>query len=394
MAETAVAKRDARMETLRAYVSMRASRIDLVVAESARKLLTPKRLWNLFVLAATRQPQLLDCTVESVMRSLEQSAACGLDPSGRGGLAYLVPFKNGKTGKKECTFIAGYKGLRLNMLRSGAVQWAEARVVHIGDDFAYHYGLQPELRHEPKYTGAPNATQEWADITHAYAIARLQDQEQPYFVVLNRGDLEQIRKQSRAKTGPWYDWPGRMSAKSAIRRLANDVPYDPDSVLAKTMEYEESDLPVIGDTDTEEDILSITAELVEGQSASGGQTKVDRMKEVAAKRKAEKEKAQHASSPKPESEPVAPVAPEPEGEPEVPEEILILIPVDDRKLMKHPNEAFAGVMRVELSGASRMVGQHQAHPNEFVCTCDDWNKESPCRHIAKAQGFLMQNKEL
>ena len=56
-----------------------------------------------------------------------------------------MPFKNGKTGNLEAVFIPGYKGLRLNLIRSGVARKVVARVVYKGDEFTYAYGLQEHL---------------------------------------------------------------------------------------------------------------------------------------------------------------------------------------------------------------------------------------------------------
>ena len=116
-----------------------------------------------------------------------------------------------------------------------------------------------------------------------------------------------------------------------------------------------------------------------GVETPPGKSKIDQMKEAMAKRKAEAKKAK---------------APAPEPAPEVPDEVLILVPVADRKLMKTPNKAFTGVLRIEQSGGTRFVGQHQADEKHFVCTCDDWSVETPCEHIEQAKDLLKKAGEL
>ena len=52
-------------------------------------------------------PQLAECSVPSVLGYFMQAAACGLEPASMLGQCYAVPFRNAKTGQRECQFIVG-----------------------------------------------------------------------------------------------------------------------------------------------------------------------------------------------------------------------------------------------------------------------------------------------
>ena len=73
---------------------------------------TVRRLAMLSRVAVTKTPKLLQCTSESFCFAVMTAAELGLDFSGALGEAYLVPFKNNKTGQYEAVLVPGWKGLR------------------------------------------------------------------------------------------------------------------------------------------------------------------------------------------------------------------------------------------------------------------------------------------
>lgn len=113
--------------------------------------LSPQRLYQMYVSTINREPQLANCSVESVLSCFMKCAALGLEPSNVDGLgrAYILPYgnKNYRTGQKEATLIIGYKGMIDLARRSGQIRDISARAVHEGDEFAYSYGLNEDLRH-------------------------------------------------------------------------------------------------------------------------------------------------------------------------------------------------------------------------------------------------------
>src|SRR5690606_29461645 len=74
-----------------------------VKAEIARALprhVDPDRLMRVALTVIRQNPELRECTVPSLLAAVMQCAQLGLEP-GVLGHAYLVPFRNNKTGQRE-----------------------------------------------------------------------------------------------------------------------------------------------------------------------------------------------------------------------------------------------------------------------------------------------------
>lgn len=182
------------------------------------KHLTAERMLNIGVVAASRNPLLLECDPRTILRCMVQASMLGLEPDTPLGLSYLVPFKNGKTGQYECQLITGYRGMIELARRSGNIQSLEAHVVYEGDQFAYELGLAPKLSH------VPNMVDGTDNIIASYAIAKLVGGG-IQFEVMSRKEIDAIRLRSKAsKYGPWVTDYSEMARKTVVRRLAKYLP--------------------------------------------------------------------------------------------------------------------------------------------------------------------------
>lgn len=192
--------------------------------------MSEERMFQLAVSAYNSEPKLAQCSSVSLLSCVMKCAALGLEPSAVDGLgrAYILPFKNRKTGRMEATFILGYKGMIDLARRSGEISDISARAVYEGDEFEYSYGLDETLHHVP--SGLPKDD---AKLTHAYCVAKFKDGGH-YFNVLTREDIEKARASSQAgatKYSPWSTHFESMAVKTAVRRA---FPYLPVSVEAQS----------------------------------------------------------------------------------------------------------------------------------------------------------------
>ena len=193
------------------------------------KHMTSERFLQLTVSAVNHEPKLLECDFVTLMSCVMRCSALGLEPSAVDGLgrAYILPYRNGKTGKMEATFILGYKGMLELARRSGEVLKIEAHAVHAGDDFMYRFGLDPYLAHTPRSGGNKD------NMTHVYMIAWLKNSPVPYFDVMTKGEVEDIRKRSRAKdSGAWVTDYEEMAKKTVLRRSFKYLPVSVDAQSA------------------------------------------------------------------------------------------------------------------------------------------------------------------
>jgi recombination protein RecT len=209
------------------------------------KHMNPDRMARVALTTIRTNPKLLECSIESLMGAVVQASQLGLEP-GLLGHCYLIPFRNGKTGKTDVQFIIGYKGLLDLVRRSGEIESIAAHVVHEKDTFEFEYGLDEKLRHVPCLVA------DRGQVTLAYAYAKFKDNGGYQIMVMTKPEIEAIRERSKAKdNGPWVtDWE-EMAKKTVLRRLCKYLPMSIE--IAGAIERDEqtvSDLPIIEDEGT------------------------------------------------------------------------------------------------------------------------------------------------
>ena len=176
------------------------------------------RMGRIAMTSIMRDPRLLECTPQSLIGAIIQSAQLGLEPDDLRGMAYLIPFRNNKRGTVEVQLLPGYKGLMDLARRSAKVSAIEADVVHTEDTFSYRKGTEQFLHHVKSEKADPGG------IKCVYALARYNNG-QCQFVVLTPQDVEKIRKSSRAgEEGPWVTHFDEMAKKTALRQLCKLLP--------------------------------------------------------------------------------------------------------------------------------------------------------------------------
>ena len=258
---TAVAKRNEQLVAVRGLLD----KITPQIAAALPKHMTPERMARIAFSAMQRQPLLLECTPQSLALCVITASELGLEPN-MIGHAYLVPYRNNKTGKTDAQLILGYKGLIDLARRSGALSTISVACVHERDKFEYELGLEPRLKHRPYMDG------DRGNVTLVYAVARLKDGGYQ-FEVMSRAEIEQVRKKSKAgSSGPWVEHWDEMAKKTVLRRLCKLLPSSIELVRAVAMD-EETDAGVAAHTDivagfvdTEPD--AVDAEIVSKPTAS------------------------------------------------------------------------------------------------------------------------------
>lgn len=204
-----------------AQLSTELDRRQALIAESAASLIDPVKMKGVVLSTFTRTPSLWECDPISIARSVVEAAQAGLEPTGSLGGAYLVPFFNSKTGRKEAQLIIGYTGLVKLARRSGEVAKVEARIVRQADAFAFGYGLHPYLDHVPALDVPTDAAN---PMTHAYAVAHFRSGE-TQFDVMSAAEILAIKARSKAKdSGPWVTDEAEMWKKTVLRRLSKLMP--------------------------------------------------------------------------------------------------------------------------------------------------------------------------
>ena len=211
--------------------------------------MSPDRMARIATTVLRQTPMLARCTPESFLGALLTASQLGLEP-GPTGDAYLVPFRDSKTGDYNVQFIPGYRGLIRLARNSGQLRDIWAEVVFENDEFDYSLGLHRDLKHKP-------AKGERGKPVYVYAAAELADGGRP-FVVMTHAEVEAIRKRSKASSsGPWVsDWAA-MARKTAVKQLAKWLPLSAE--MASAVALDGSIRTEVGD------LLDVTPTFIDGE---------------------------------------------------------------------------------------------------------------------------------
>ena len=182
--------------------------------------LAADRFRRVVLQSLVRNPDLLQCTPDSLVSAAAEAAQLGLEPSGAVGGAHIVRFKD------RAQLLIDYRGLVELARRSNEIEDVWADVVREKDHFVARRGLRPDLEHEPDYTAgrAPSPDTEGNRVIHVYAVAAFRSGHRR-FDVMSRAEVDAIRARSRAaNAGPWVtDW-SEMAKKTVMRRLCKTLP--------------------------------------------------------------------------------------------------------------------------------------------------------------------------
>ncbi len=185
------------------------------------KAISPVMLIRTAITALQRQPALFQCTSRSLCGCLMEVGQLGLTLDANLGHAWLIPFNNRKTGKKEAQLQIGYKGMIL-MGKDAVDVIFEMEVVYQGEAFKYTRGIGATITHEPPVERETDATK----IIAAYAIGYFPDGRFK-FEIMSRDAIEIIRKRApsaRGSSSPWDSDYAEMSKKTVLRRLFKTIP--------------------------------------------------------------------------------------------------------------------------------------------------------------------------
>lgn len=189
-----------------------------------------ERLIRTAIIAAEKNPYLLECDRQSFFNSIMTSGVLGLEMDGVTGQAFPIPFK------RKIQLVIGYKGYNTLGARSGMTITGE--VVREGDEFDYSLGSGAFIRHKPKLGNGER-------IIAAWALAASNGRP-PVPSILGIDDLLAIKEKSpgaKKPDSPWNDptigFPA-MCSKSAKRRLCRSTPLNIMQLAARMEEaYEE-----------------------------------------------------------------------------------------------------------------------------------------------------------
>ena len=208
------------------------------IAKALPKSITPERVARIALTTLRKNPGLLECDPNSFLGAVMQASQLGFELDDNLGLAYLVPFFNKKTGRKEVQLIVGYRGLIELARRSGKLRNVSARLVYENEPFSIEYGLMESIKHTPL-----PPSKRGDNIKGVYAVATMND-DSKIFDFLWAEEIEEIKKSSKAgnnTSSPWATHEEEMMKKSIIRRLMKYLSLSPEITKATVIdEYGEA----------------------------------------------------------------------------------------------------------------------------------------------------------
>lgn len=175
--------------------------------------LTPERMVRVAVNAIAKSPDLQKCSQVSLIGSILQSAALGLEPNTPLQEAALIPYGG------TCTFQPMYRGL-IKLARKGGVTEIFAEVIKEKDRVQVFRGLENNLVHEIHLGDRGKA------IAY-YAVFKTNDGGRDY-EIMTIPEIEAIKNRSAASKGgkgsPWQTDFDEMAKKTVLKRLLKRAP--------------------------------------------------------------------------------------------------------------------------------------------------------------------------
>jgi len=182
-----------------------------------------ERFMRVLMTLVQRTPKLLNCTRQSLFNACMAAAQDGLLPDNNEGA--IVPYRDEDSGNDEVArWMPMIAGVRKKVRNSGALRDWNVQVVYEGDEFDFELGDRPFIMHKPAKRGGRHRP-----VVAAYSIATYPDGTMSR-EVMNVDQLEDIRKLSRSKKGPWSNptfYP-EMCRKTVARLHSKQLPMSTD----------------------------------------------------------------------------------------------------------------------------------------------------------------------
>jgi len=178
-----------------------------------------ERMTRIALSAINSNPQLTEVILNnptSFLGALMQTSQLGLEPNTNLGHAYLIPYKDRKSGTTIVNLQIGYMGLLELAHRSGMYQKIFAMSVYKDDFFEYQYGTSEKLNHVPAQVqkGEPVGYYAFYKLTNGGV----------HFVYWSRQKMELHKQQYTRKGSVWNTNFDAMALKTVIKDVLKYAP--------------------------------------------------------------------------------------------------------------------------------------------------------------------------
>lgn len=200
-----------------------------MMAQALPKHLTADRMIQMATTLISRNPDIAECTIESLVGAVMQSSILGFQPVSALGYCYFIPYNKNIGSKqspkwvKEVQFQIGYKGYLDLARRSKEVLSIWSEIVYKDDIFQYELGLERKLIHKPNL----DIDQSDKNIIYVYAVAQFVSGGYS-FVILSKQQIESLRLRGpnaiAELTKAWATDYAAMAKAKALKQLSKYLP--------------------------------------------------------------------------------------------------------------------------------------------------------------------------
>jgi recombination protein RecT len=172
------------------------------------------------LIAASEDPDtLLKCSPRSVFTAIMQAAERGFNLGKSYDEAYLLPYRDSKTGETRCQLTPGYKGLRRALIRAGLADAVHASLVCKNDNVRI-------CEHPPTISQEINPLDdrgEWLGVLAAAYRIKNGRHELIDFVYLPATRINEAKGAARS-TSIWNKHPEQMWLKTGSKGALSALP--------------------------------------------------------------------------------------------------------------------------------------------------------------------------
>jgi len=222
------------------------------------KHINSERFLRISLTCLRNNPKLAQCSAQSFMAALMQSAQAGLEPSTLG-QCFILPFKG------EAKLIYGYQGLLTLVRRSGEIKDIYAEIIYENDTWDITLGLEKNIVHKPLLTGEDRGKP-----IIVYSVAVFANGSRS-FDFMTAADVQKVKNASPSANfsdSPWKNWTDSMWKKTILKRHSKILPLSveiaaqmaADETIKTKIAMDMTEVPSEEIVVTAEDIDSVPAE--------------------------------------------------------------------------------------------------------------------------------------
>lgn len=181
------------------------------------------------ILAQVTNRNLINCSVESVIKNGIEIVRLGLNPNPTFGQAYIVPFKT-KNGGEIAQLQIGFKGFLNLAYRNGWI--FRAVCVYTCDKFKIEFaGISDKITYEPNFEARQDDNAKWIHSNLIGVIVyAIDNQKTEFSEFVPFSKLEKLRLKSQNQNDKnelkyiWAEWSEEMYKAKALKYVATRLP--------------------------------------------------------------------------------------------------------------------------------------------------------------------------